>query len=368
MKRENLFRKGSSKYKKMFPTLALAFIALIISLAVLIKGSSLFLDGASKIAKHLGVSEFLIGFTLVSIGTSLPELATSVTASIAKTPAIIMGNITGSNVANIGLILGLALIFLTIRIRKHEFERVYIMLLAVLLFALFASDLIISRFEAVILLVSFLLYFGGIFKVKEKFKHYKDYFSYFLELRGLLSLKKLRELKRVRADIKDGRRLSKKLVREAYLYQMVRESAVIFLGLILLALGGRFTIISAIDIASFLNFPQAVVAALLIAVGTSLPELFVNMTGVIKGQTRLILGNILGSNIFNILAVVGIAGIIRPIAVEVSTLTFLIPVMLIFSFLLFVFLKRSPKIGRIEGIIFYVLYAIFLFLLFALSR
>lgn len=351
----------------MFPSLWISLIALIISLAVLVKGADLFLGAASKIAKHFGISEFIIGLTLVSVGTSLPELATAITASFAKTPEIIMGNIIGSNIANIGLVLGITLIFVTVLIKKHEFDRIYIMLLSILLFALFASDLQISRFEAAILLVSFLLYFGGFFKVREKIKHYKQYFSSALELRGLLSLKKLREIRAARKKMHAGERISKKLAREAYLYEMVRESAVLVAGIVLIIVGSKFTIDSAVDLAFFLNAPQVIVAALLIAVGTSLPELFVNLTGIKKGYTKMVLGTILGSNIFNILAIIGIAGIISPITITKSTLTFLIPAMLIFSFVLFFILRRGHKIGRMEGISLTVLYVLFLLALLSSS-
>ncbi|OYT41699.1 hypothetical protein B6U80_00740 [Candidatus Pacearchaeota archaeon ex4484_26] len=351
----------------MFPSFPIALIALIISIFALIKGSDLFLNAASKIAKHFGTTEFFIGLTLVAISTSLPELATSITATFAKHPGIIMGNIIGSNIANIGLVLGLTLVFTTIFVKKYEYEKIFIMLLSILLFSLFATDLQISRFEAVILFGAFLLYFGSIFKVRDRIRDFRKYFFTMLELRGLLSLQRIKEIKQEKDHLKKGQRLKKRLAREAFLYELVREFAVLVFGLVLIVLGAKFTVESAVDIALFMHISETVVATVFIAVGTSLPELFVSITGIIKGYKKMILGNLIGSNVFNTLAIIGFVGILKPITFNSITLKFLIPAMLVFSFLLYIFLKKSHKLEKIEGITLFVLYASFLAVLFLTS-
>lgn len=352
----------------MFQNLWIALVVLVTSLIILVKGADFFLNSASKIAKHFGISEFIIGLTVVSVGTSLPEFATVISATLADKPGLILGNLIGSNIANIGLVLGLTLMFATVAVRTYEFEKIFIMLISVLLFSLFASDLVITRYESIILVGTFLLYTVSIFRFNIKFKKpktYREYFSFFFKLRGLIDLQRLREYKESAKDRK-SRRPPKRLIKEAFLYEVFRAFALMIVGIILLVIGAKFTVSSAVDLAFFLQVPQSVVAALLIAVGTSLPELFINLTGVARGYTKIVLGNIIGSNIFNIAVILGIAGIIRPVTLNGTTLNFLIPAVLIFSFLLFFFLRRTQKIGRLEGIALYVLYVIFLFLLFVL--
>ncbi len=350
----------------MFSSLFVAFLALIVSLLILVKGADMFLESASKIAKHFGMSEFVVGLTLVSIGTSLPELANAITASITKEPGIIMGNIIGSNIANIGLVLAITLIITTITIKQYEYEKIFITLLAVLMFSLFASDLQISRYEALIMIALFFVYFRGIFKIKHKHKNQKKFFSSLLELRGLLSFSKLRELNQARNNSEHGK-LPKKFMKEALFYESIREFIILIIGIALIILGSRYTIFSAVDISVFLNVQQSVIAAFIVAIGTTLPELFVNLTGIKKGYKDLVLGNLLGSIVFNSLIIIGIASLINPIKVNIITLRFLIPSMLVFCFLLFVFFKKSQELRRREGILLLFLYILYIAVLLLTS-
>lgn len=336
----------------MFNNLIIALIALLISITVLLKGSNLALSSASRIGRHFNVSKFIIGLTLVALGTSLPELANAIAASLSNNPGIIMGDIIGSNIANIGLVLALTLIFLSIRVKKQEFERVYMMLLSLLLFSLFSTDLIISRPEAIILFGSFVLYLNGVFKkIKAKFPTYREYFLYF-DFKRLLSFKIL--------GSKDKEK------REAFFYEVIRDFFIFFFGMALVSVGAKFTVISAVDIAYLLKVPQAFIAATMLAIGTSLPELSVTLAGIRQGHHKLVFGNIVGSNIFNTLAVVGIAGLLNPIEIQRITLNFLIPAMLAFSFLLLLILKKTLVLKKFHGRVLLVLYLAFIFLLLEL--
>lgn len=341
----------------MFQTLGIAFMALIISIIALVKSADILLNSASKLAKSFGISEFVIGLTIVSMGTSLPELATSIAASLAGDPGIIIGNIAGSNIANIGLILAIPLFFTRIRVKKREFDGMYMVLFSALLFVLFATDLTISGVEAAILLLVFYLYMNRIFKINRSFKEYRKnvmaaikarrengwFTSYGKKIRGVSKEKRERNLETVRALI------------------------ALIVGIALLAISSKYIVISAVDISNMLMIPQATIAAILIAVGTSLPELLVSIRGISKGKKGLVFGNIIGSNIFNVLAIGGVAGLLGPIAVSSMALNFILPSMLFFSLALFVLLKRRMELRRGEGILLLALYAAFVALLLRIS-
>ena len=338
----------------MFQTLGIAIIALIVSIIVLVKSSDIFIGAASRLAKSFGVSEFVIGLTVVSMGTSLPELATSIAASIKGDSGIVVGNIAGSNIANIGLILAIPLLFTIMKVGKKELDGVYMVIFSALLFLLFSTDFEISTAEAVILLLIFSLYMNGVFKVGKKLKEYQKYSASIIKNRGLNGLISAHFLK-IRGSGKDKEKN----------ISTIKALISLAIGIVFLAISSKYTVISAIDLSQMLKIPQVTVAAVLIAIGTSLPELFVSIRGIKKGYKGMVFGNIIGSNIFNILAIGGVAGLIRSIAVSNVSLNFILPAMLLFSLALFFLLKKQKqmKLRISDGAILLALYVIFVILL-----
>ena len=333
---------------------ALIFAA---ALFFLIKGSDYFVKAASAIARHLGVSEFVIGLTFVAVGTSLPELASSISASFLHQDELIIGNIVGSNIANIGIILGIAAIVAAIATRKDAVKMDgYLMLFSALLLALFAVDLLITRVEAIV----FLLFYGGyiiyLFDKSEELKkeyNFKEYIWY------ILKFKTIKGAKRIIAGFFNGfnhtqKKIWKPLLKD-FLLMAISGTAVIA--------GANFTVIKASLFAEMLNIPKEIIGLILIAIGTSLPELSVSIAAARAGKGQIAIGNIVGSNIANILLILGTAALIRPVSFGLEVLYFVLPVLIFLSVVLLLLIKYCTKITRTHGIFlvaFYVLFLIFL--------
>ena len=295
-------------------------IEFIIGFILLIKGSDIFIDGAAEIAKKIGVSEHMIGLTLVAFATSLPELAVSSIASFNKESGIALGNVIGSNIANICLVLGIAAIIMQLKTTKEMGrDAIFMTLVALLLFALMAFDEKIDRYDAII----FLLIYGG--------------FIYYLY---------------------KTRKVNKEIKVEQGGY--VKDSAFVVFGSIGVVLGAHFLVESSVGIAELLEISPLIVGLTIIAFGTSLPELASTITAALKKKHGIAIGNVIGSNIINILLVLGVAGAITPIGAEEKV--YVTMPFLLFVSLLTIILVRS-KIGKKGGILLLILYACFIALL-----
>jgi cation:H+ antiporter len=311
--------------------LLLSIILFAVGLIILIQGSNFFVGGAVFMAKHFGVSELIIGLTLVSMGTSLPELGASVYASATGNGEIAVGNVVGSNIANIALVLGACLIMGPISIKKKMLKRDGLVMLGVsLLFTVFVFGGIL-RWEGVILMAIFIIYIAYLFKHNKAEK-------------GDLPKKE----KKKKIDKKEG--------------SMVKETIKLVIGCIGVFVGAKLMVDSAIDIATTFNISGTVIGSTLVAFGTSVPELAVSLTAVIKKHQEISIGNIIGSNIFNILWVVGVAAIVMDLAVDYTLLHINIPIMLFTSALLLVFMAMKKSLKPWQGMIFVEIYVIFLFL------
>jgi cation:H+ antiporter len=325
----------------------------VLGLLLLVKGSDYFVNSAANIAKKLGISEFIIGLTLVSIGTSIPELASSVIASIKQHSGIIVGNVVGSNIANVGLIVGLGATIAVIKTHEDMLKRDgYIMLLASFLFYLFVLNKSVSRTEAAIFLLLYIVYLLFLFESKSKFKgkyHFKEFVGY---------LFKFRYVKTIRVAF------SRKDRSYTGLQHISKDFFIILLSLIAIIIGANFLVEEAIFFATLFGISETVIAISLIALGTSLPELAVTLSAVRKGFGDIVVGNIIGSNIANLFLIVGVSGLINPIVVLQSTINFAVPFMVFIAVLLLVFIRSAWKIRRFEGITFLVLYALFIVSLF----
>ncbi len=286
----------------------LAILLLVVGFAALLKGADWFVESSANIARALGVSKFVIGFTLVAFGTSLPEMAVSVVASFVKASEIAVGNVVGSNIANIALVLGAAALLFTVKIKKSDFKHGMIMfLVSVLCFVLVWGG--ISRIEGFILFACLVVYISRLFSKEKNNKKEKP---------------------------KEG--LGKSII-------------FCMLGLAGVIIGSHLLVGSAKTIAEFFMIPQIVIGMTIVALGTSLPELVTSLVAAKKGMQEIAIGNIIGSNMFNISAVLGLSALVRPIKAIPRLLSFDMPIMLGVTALMLIMLWKGKKIRRWQGAI-----------------
>jgi len=365
------------------------FLFFVFGLVLLVKGSDLLVESAAKIAKLFGIPQFIIGLTLIAVGTSLPELAASVTAAYKDEQGLIVGNIIGSNIANIGLILGTAAALAVLKTRAEMISRDgYILLGASILFYSFAGDGVIARWEGLTLLTLFVVYTLFLFKFKLKFIAHYDFDRYFNLVYGFdkivdvsfyvhvaekgLDLKTYRRLidrglhlrvgdEEIKKGIDEKKRKSLlKRVRERIQLGVGREVVLMVVGLGGLFLGAKYLIDSASEIAVQFGIPPNIVGITLLAFGTSLPELSVAISSARKGFGNIVVGNIIGSNIANITLVGGVASLIKPVPITSFSNNYTIPVMLGMTVVALIFIRSGWRVHRKEGIMFLLAYIAFL--------
>ncbi len=308
----------------------------------LIKGAHILVDGASVLAKRYGVSTFMIGLTVVAFGTSIPELTVNIIAGIQGNTDIILGNILGSNIANIFLILGIISIFVPVFVgRKITRKELPISLLAILILFFIANDFLISggiseidRIDGLILIGFFSIFIYYIFSIARKGK-------------------KRKEIEET-ADVV--------LHRE----KKIKSIIFIIVGLIGVSIGGNWIVDGAIEIASIFGVSETLIGLTIISIGTSIPELATSLVALRKKLINLAVGNVIGSNIFNIFLVLGVSSLITPIQFNL-TRNFEIGIVIFSTLILFIFLFLNGKImgkkyeiKRWQGFVLLFLYIIFI--------
>jgi cation:H+ antiporter len=313
--------------------LTVNILLFIIGLGVLIKGSDWFVESASQIARAYHIPEIIIGLTLVSIGTSLPEFATDIYASLHNEGAIVIGDIVGSNITNITLVLGIGVVLIgKIDTPKHLLKRDIFFMIAIFILLLLFSHINldgyngISRIEGGILLVLLVSYFIYLFKNREILKD---------ELGGEEHI--------------DNKFPSSPL---AWVF--------LVFGMILVILGAKTMVDNTIWAADKLQLNKALIAATIVAFGTSTPELAVTITSVIKKRHDMALGNIIGSSLFNIMLVIGVCTTISPINPGVEMNNVIIPIMVGCGIMLAIFMRTKWKLVRIEGFFLLATYIAFI--------
>ncbi|MCC5879371.1 MAG: calcium/sodium antiporter [Idiomarina sp.] len=311
-------------------------IAILVGLALLAWSADKFVDGASSTARHLGVSPLLIGMLIIGFGTSAPEMVVSAMASIDGAPNLALGNAYGSNIANIALVLGLTAIIAPITVTSKILRREFPLVVIVMLIAGWQLQSgMITHWEAWILLGLFFAFMGwAVYQGRNN------------------------------DDV-----LGSESAAQLDSHPMPLKHSIIWLlvGLVLLVLSSRLLVWGAIDIATALGVSELVIGLTVVAIGTSLPELASCIAAVRKKQHDMALGNILGSNIFNTLAVVGIAGAITPIEFDYEVFTRDWATMMVLTIVLLVFgLGRGGKgrINRVEGAVLLILYIAYMVWLF----
>lgn len=344
----------------------LNILIFLFGLIVLVKGADFFIESIAKIAKKFGVSDFLIGLTLTSIGTSLPELASSISASMGKHFDLVIGNIVGSNIANIGLIIGITAIIKPFKTTKKMYQRDgHIMIATVLLFFFFSLDNYISKIESVILLLVYIFYTLFILKSDDTKINYRfhDFMNYVFNMEYLSTIKS-RLIKKAMEKPESKRTLSENRIIQLFREGIIKDIIISAISLYAVIYGAGLLVKEAIILAEIFNVSHGIIALSLVAIGTSLPELVVSITAVKKGFNTLITGNVLGSNIANICLIIGISGLINPIAISEKDVSYTIPIMLFFSLAFLQFIRSDWKIERKQGVLLLAAYIVFIFFAF----
>lgn len=307
----------------------MSYIILIIGFILLIKGADIFVEGASNIAKKFGIPSIIVGLTIVSLGTSAPELAVSLIASFEGNNGITIGNVLGSNIFNTLMVLGLTAIVMPIIIKKSTVIKDYIVniLVTILLLALsFGGKLLFNKEPQLNRLAGFILIASCIIYIVYLIKTVKDHSE----------------------DNEEDKEVN-----------ILKSILKIIFGIIGIIIGGNLVVNSASDIAYSFGLSDKLVGLTIVAMGTSLPELVTSMIAALKGENDIAIGNVLGSNIFNILLILGISSSIKPIVISNSLLVdmiFLVIISLILGVFIFKGDKEKLRIGKIEGLILVTLY------------
>jgi cation:H+ antiporter len=301
-------------------------VSLIAGAAMLYFGSEWLVRGGKGLALNLGISPFVIGLTILAFGSSAPEAITSIVSS--ETPSIIIGNVVGSNIANVGMAIGIAAIAGPM-IAKYSTMRpeLWTMLIASVALCLLGLLGYVSWPIGIILIASLGIFLFYVFKVK--------------------------------SDDEEGK--------EAYLEEVTYEhlstpvmAGLVVLGLVVLYFGARFFVDGAVDLAEVLGVPQLIIGLIVVAIGTSLPELCISVIAAYRGEADMAVANIVGSNIFNILFVLGVGSLLTDVPISDSVLMFHLPVMLLFSVVMFLMVRFRNRIDRKSGLVLVGLYAAYI--------
>lgn len=301
--------------------LGVQIVFLILGFLFLMKGADWFVDGASALATRLGIPQIVIGLTIVAFGTSAPEAAVSITAGVQGSPDLAISNILGSNILNILLILGIASIITPLAIKKNTFryEIPYVAVITIILFVMGLIGDDISRIDGIILLVlmcAFMVYLVFVAKSEK--------------------------------PSEDEAPAKKMAVWKMIIFILVGGAGIIF--------GSQITVSSATEIAKFFGMSERLIGLTIVAFGTSLPELITSVIAAIKKNDDIAIGNVVGSNIFNILFILGLTAVISPIKYAEAFIVDNI-MALVATIMLFVCVLKNKKLGRIGGIIMLITYA-----------
>jgi len=308
----------------------LTILFLIIGIAILIYGADTMVKGSASIAKKLGISTIVIGLTVVAFGTSAPEMVVNLFSAAKGTTDLAIGNIIGSNIANILLILGITAIIFPLAVKKSTtFKEIPFALLAVVIVAIFGNDVLINgygsnfldRTEGITLIlffVIFLYYTFGLSKIEGEHEKVK-------------------------------------------IYSLGKSFLLFIVGLVALILGGKIIVDNAVILARIAGMSERLIGLTIVAVGTSLPELATSIVAALKKKSDIAIGNAVGSNIFNVFWVLGITAIIKPIPFDVDinfdVLMSIVTMLLLFFFM---FIHDKHRLNRWQGVSFILLYFAYL--------
>ena len=297
-------------------------VVLISGIVVLYFGAVWLVQGASRLASSLGVSPIVVGLTIVSLGTSAPELVVCLVAALQGNPGLAIGNVMGSNLANIGLILGLTSLVHPLEV-KHRvvWREMPVMLLITFAIYPIAFDRVLSRMDGFMLLLVLLAYLVWVFRSghPEEIKRSQGSRNSIATPEGATSLLNLKDIGRVA------------------------------LGSAFLVLGGYCIVQGAVEVASALGISEVIIGLTVVAIGTSLPELATSLVAAMRHEVDIAVGNIIGSNIFNLTAIFGTTAVVRPIMIPETVLSRELAGVVFMSLLLWPILRSGWRIKRWEG-------------------
>ena len=309
-------------------------------------GAEWLVKGSSKLSRDLGIKPIVIGLTVVAFGTSSPELAVSLTAAIKGSNDIAIGNIIGSNIANIGLILGIAAIVLPLEVEKVIMKRELPLMIGISAGLYFmAIDRKIGFIDGLLLFTGIILFIG--YQVYGTLNSKK-------ESRNSTSGNPVSKTDMSESKNEDGQTRRHLLSNIVY----------IVIGLACLLVGSHILVKSAIFVAGSFGISEMVIGMTVVAFGTSVPEMATSVVSALRKEADICVGNVIGSNIFNILMVLGSVALVRPLNVVRETLFFEFPIMLLFSIALIPMIRGNMRVNRLEGIVLVSGYFAFIFLLF----
>ena len=302
---------------------------LIFGLTVLVIGGNLLLKAAVSISLRFGIPKLLIGMTVVSLATSAPELIVSIKSALKGSPDLAISNVLGSNIANLGLVLGITIVFSPINISKSIYKKEWpIMMFSAVYFLIVVLDGVISKIEGGILVCFLVMTISALIKLRDKDE---------VELEN---------------DSEDS---------------FLKSLLILFFGGLFLYFGSEWFIDGAIMLANSFGISERIIGITVVSVGTSIPELVTSLVAVFNKEKSISLGNLLGSNIFNVFAVLGITSLVTPLTViDQNIIDYDIYIMLFFAAIILplIFFPKKLVLGRKEGVIILLLYTIYVYQLF----
>ena len=309
-------------------------LLVIVGFALLIKGADILVDGSSSIAKRFHIPEIVIGLTIVSIGTSLPEMFVSLTSALNGHSDMSLGNIIGSNLCNFLLILGLASTIRPLKFKKEtRLIEIPLCLVLTIIFMIFCNTgALISRPESIALIVLFVMFIG---------------YTVVMGIKG------------EKFDKEDGES-EEVQPKEDKQNSIIKNIIYIVLGIVGLKIGGDLVVENATTIAEFFNISEQIISLTIVAIGTSLPELVTSVVAAIKGNSDISIGNIIGSNIFNMALIMGVSSLIKPVTYNLAY-NIELGILILANIVLALFPVIPPKneMSRNNGIIYLIMYVIY---------
>lgn len=339
-------------------SMAINIVLLVLGVIIVLKGADWLTDGAVNIATRFGVSQMVIGLTIVAMGTSMPEFCVSMVSALKGTPDLAVGNVVGSNTLNTLLIVGCSALVAPIMVKRSSVKRdIPFAVVASLLMLLFCLDGAIGRVDAAVFFAGFCLFMF----VTLKYAKTTEEHAATVATSGAATTTAISEASTSQASSSEASssETSAPKASQASGTSMLKALVMLVVGLLCLIAGSNMFVDNASFVASSLGVSDAVIGLTIVAGGTSLPELATSMVSAKKGNSDIAIGNVIGSNVFNILMIIGITGLVKPM--HIAGITTLDLIMMLASMLLMWFFCRTTyKVKRWEGAVLTIVYLAYL--------
>ena len=339
-------------------SMAINIVLLVLGVIIVLKGADWLTDGAVNIATRFGVSQMVIGLTIVAMGTSMPEFCVSMVSALKGTPDLAVGNVVGSNTLNTLLIVGCSALVAPIMVKRSSVKRdIPFAVVASLLMLLFCLDGAIGRVDAAVLFAGFCLFMFETLKYAKTTEEH----AAAVATSGAATTTAISEASTSQPSSSEASssETSASEASQASGTSMLKAVVMLVVGLLCLIAGSNMFVDNASFVASSLGVSDAVIGLTIVAGGTSMPELATSMVSAKKGNSDIAIGNVIGSNVFNILMIIGITGLVKPM--HIAGITTLDLIMMLASMLLMWFFCRTTyKVKRWEGAVLTIIYLAYL--------